>query len=57
MRFWAGTTLFLVVHDVEDIETVLKSPHCLRRMYTYEFLREYISDVDGLFTSNGEDLC
>lgn len=56
-RLWGGTSLFLIVHDAEDIETVLKSPHCLRRMYLYEFLRDSISDtVDGLFTSNGEYL-
>lgn len=56
-RVWGGPSLFLIVHDAEDIETVLKSQHCLKRMYIYEFLRDSISDtVDGLFTSNGKDL-
>lgn len=55
-RMWAGTTLFLVAHDAEDIETVLKSPNSLKRMYIYEFIRDAISDtVDGLFTSSGND--
>lgn len=56
VRVWGGTSLLLIVHDAEDIETVLKSQHCLKRMYIYKFLRDSISDtVDGLFTSNGED--
>lgn len=56
-RFWAGTDLILMVHDAEDIDTILKSPHCLDRMYVYDFLREGISPTsDGLFTANGKHL-
>lgn len=47
----------LIVHDADDIETVLKSPQSLKRMYIYEYIRDSISDtVDGLFTSSGKDL-
>lgn len=53
-RLWIGPRLALVVHDVEDVETILKSPHCLNRMSNYVYLREGIfGDVDGLFTSGG----
>lgn len=54
IRFWAGTNLFLIAHDTEDIETIVKSPNCLTRLYNYKYIREAISeDADGLFTSSG----
>lgn len=53
-RFWAGTNMFLIAHDSEDIETIVKSPNCLTRLYNYKYIREAISeDADGLFTSSG----
>lgn len=46
--------MFLIAHDTEDIETIVKSPNCLKRLYNYKYIREAISeDADGLFTSHG----
>lgn len=54
VKIWGGTSFYLMVHDPEDVDFVLKSPHCQRRMYLYSFLREAICDrAEGLFTSNG----
>lgn len=52
-RIWIGPKLFVFVHDVNDIETVLKSPNCLNKMYVYKFVKDGLGDVDGMFTAEG----
>lgn len=38
-RCWIGTTLYVIVKEPDDIESVLKSQHCLNRGRIYDFIK------------------
>uniref|UniRef100_A0A1B0DNC0 Cytochrome P450 n=1 Tax=Phlebotomus papatasi TaxID=29031 RepID=A0A1B0DNC0_PHLPP len=40
-RWWIGTTMYVIVKNPEDMQTVLNSPQCLSRAEVYEFLRSF----------------
>lgn len=44
--------MYIGLDNADDIETVLKSPHCLNKDTIYQYVRESLA-VDGLFTSEG----
>ena len=50
-RFWLGTKLFVMLDNVQDIETVLGSPYCLNKEDCYKYVEEIATE--GLFTSPG----
>lgn len=54
-RLWNGPTLFVMVDNAEDAETILSSQHCYNKQDCYKYVREGIS-YDGLFTCDGKSV-
>lgn len=50
---WIGPKLFVIIHDICDVETILKSQHCLNKIFVYKFVKDGLGDVDGMFTAEG----
>lgn len=54
ISIWGGPNLFLLIHDPDDVDTILKSSYCQKRIYINKLLREGIHEkAEGLFTLNG----
>lgn len=53
LRLWLGPKMYLLLDNADDIETVLKSPHCLNKESVYHYVQESLS-VNGLFTLEGK---
>lgn len=45
--------MYVALDNADDIETILKSPHCLNKDDVYHYVKECLG-VDGLFTAEGK---
>ncbi|XP_059621809.1 uncharacterized protein LOC132265248 [Phlebotomus argentipes] len=44
VRWWVGTTMYVIAKKPDDLQVILNSPNCLSRADVYEFLRSFGGD-------------
>lgn len=52
IHIWFGTSLFIYVDCVQDVETILTATECINREDNIQYLQE-VMGVNGLFTLHG----